>query len=270
MAGLDSLLGLQSLHALAYDGMSGWTLAWVTAVVLVGGLVQGVIGFGFPLVVMPLLTPVIGLKAALLLTVIPSTILIFIGIFSGGRLRESVQRFWFLPIVTLTTAYFGTRVLIGADSRPFVLLLALALLLYLNMERLGKTEILIVQRHPVPFTLLAGVIAGGFEALANVAAPPLLIIFMLLKLEPRALAQTMNFAWIGGKIVQFFTWTIFGGVTLVYWASTVPWTLAALCAFFVGRRVSARLPPALYVVWLRRFLWIMSFVLIAQFVYSVA
>jgi uncharacterized protein len=250
------------------DAFSIPVLVWVTLVVLLAGFVQGIIGFGFPLVAMPLLAPVIGLKAALLLTVFPSTILIMLATFSGGNLRESVRRFWFLPIVTLTAAYFGTRYMIVADPRPFVLVLALALLLYLNMERLGKAEAPIVQRYPATFTVIAGVTAGLFEAVVNVAAPPLLIFFMLIKLDPRALVQTMNFAWLGGKIVQFLTWTIVGGVTMAYWTSMVPWTIAALVTYFLGLRIRTRLPQAVYMVWLRRFLWVMSFVLLGQFVVS--
>jgi hypothetical protein len=57
--------------------------------------------------------------------------------------------------------------------------LACLLVAFLNMERLGHTNVPFVQRHPTASAVVAGVLAGVFEATVNVAGPMLLVYFML-------------------------------------------------------------------------------------------
>lgn len=250
------------------EALGAASLAWVIGVMIAGGFVAGVIGFGLPLLAMPLLSLVLPFKSAILLTLLPIVCLSFIGMFSGGQLRDSVGRFWFMPFALVAGVYVGTRVLIGIDARPLILVLALALLLYLNMERLGRSRIPLVERNATLFAAVFAFVAGWFEATVNVAAPVLLIFFMLVQLNPRQLVQTLNFCWVGGKIVQMATWTIVGGITIAFWVSTLPYAIAASLAYLAGQRVRTRLPAATYVRWLRAFLWLMSGVLIVQFVKS--
>ena len=174
------------------DFLSAGELAWCTAVVIAGGFVGGVMGFGFPLVMMPLLTPVLGLKPALLIGVLPTISLTLFGMLAGGNLRASIGRFWFMPLGMPIGTWFGTQTLIRADPRPFVLALALALLAYLNMERLGKNDLPFVRRHAALFGVVAALVGGWFEAVVNVAAPIMLIYFMLVRLDPRSLVQALE------------------------------------------------------------------------------
>lgn len=250
------------------EALSLAAIAWVGVVGITGGFVAGVIGFGFPIFAMPLLSLVLPFKAAILVTLLPIVFMSFIGMMSGGALRESIGRFWFMPLALIAGVWVGTRVLIQIDARPLVLVLALVLLLYLNMERLGRTEIPFIRRHPAVFAAVFAFAAGWFEATVNVAAPVLLIFFMLVKLDPRAIVQTLNFCWIGGKIIQILTWSVAGGITLGFWASTVPLALIAASAYLLGQRIRFRLPAATYIRWLRGFLWIMSGVLLIQFTWS--
>ena len=162
-----------------FGDLPAWTLAWISGVMLLSGFVHGVIGFGFPIVATPLLTLVFDLKAAVLVSVVPTLFLTVINAFRGGRLRESVGRFWYLPLCLAVGSYAGTRLLIVAPSEPFLAVLALVLLVYLNLERLGGAKIEIVRAHPAPFAVAFGFAAGVFEATVNVAGPALLVFFML-------------------------------------------------------------------------------------------
>lgn len=253
----------------AADALSFWTLIWVGAVALIAGFVHGVIGFGYPMVAMPLLATVLDLKSAILVAIIPTVTLALASMLYGGSLRESVGRFWFMPLCLMAGTYSGTKLLIGANPTPFILLLAMSLLLYLNMERFGKQRLAVLIRYPRVSGAIFALVAGWFEATANVAGPVLLIYFMLIGLDPKALVQTLNFCWVGGKLMQIGTWTASGGITLSFWASTVPLAVLAIATLALGMRIRTRIAPAVYMLWLRRFLWLMSFVLLAEFGYAV-
>ena len=249
----------------AIGDLPAWTLAWIAGVMLLSGFVHGVIGFGFPIVATPLLTLVLDLKTAVLVSVVPTFVLTLINAFRGGRLRESIGRFWYLPLCLAVGAYFGTRLLIVAPSEPFLAVLAAALLAYLNLDRLGGARIVAVQRNPAPFAVAFGLVAGVFEATVNVAGPVLLVFFMLAGIPPRTLVQAFNFSFVLSKVVQIGTWTLAGGVGLAAWLGTLPWAAAACLTLALGHRLHDRASIETYGRWLRGFLWVMAAVLAAQF-----
>ena len=228
----------------AVDALSLGALIWVSVVALIAGFVHGVIGFGYPLVAMPLLTIVLDLKSAILVAIIPTALLAVASMFYGGSLRQSVGRFWFMPLCMMVGTYSGTTLLIGADSRPFILLLAISLLLYLNIDRFGRHRLAVLTRYPRISGAIFALVAGWFEATANVAGPILLIYFMLIGLDPKALVQTLNFCWIGGKLMQIGTWTVAGGISATFWLSTVPFALVALLTLASGHAHQSAYPAS--------------------------
>jgi uncharacterized membrane protein YfcA len=243
------------------------TLALIGVAVLAAGFVHGAIGFGFPIVATPLLALALDLKVAIVVSLVPTLAVALVNAFRGGRLRESIGRFWFLPLCLLVGAYLGTRLLIVAPSEPVLLVLAGLVLAFLNMDRwFGHTELALVKRHPAASAAVCGVVAGVFEATVNVAGPMLLVYFMLAGLNPRALVQVMNLSFIAGKGTQIATWTVSGGIGMATWIATAPFALVALAALFVGHRVHDRVSAATYVKWLRGFLWVMVGLLCLQFV----
>jgi uncharacterized membrane protein YfcA len=248
-----------------FGDLPAGTLAWIAGVMLLSGFVHGVIGFGFPIVATPLLALVFDLKTAVLVSVVPTFVLTVINSFRGGRLRESVGRFWYLPLCLAVGSYAGTRLLIVAPSEPFLAVLALMLVVYLNLDRLGGAKSALVHDHPAPFAVAFGVAAGVFEATVNVAGPLLLVFFMLAGIPPRTLVQAFNFSFVLSKCVQIATWTVAGGVGLVQWLATLPWALAACATLAVGWRLHDRASVETYGRWLRGFMWVMAAVLAAQF-----
>jgi len=247
------------------EGLSPWGYAWVGAVLLGAGFVHGMLGLGFPLIAMPLLALALPFKTAILFMMLPMLFVNAVIAFWGGNLRASIGRFWYMPIAPVAGAWLGTRLLIGAPAEPFLLVLALMLIVYLLRERLGRAEVPFVRRHETLFGVCAGALAGLFESLTNVSLPPTIIFLMMVGVSPVALVQVLNFASLGTKAVQIGTWTNAGGVPLAFWVGSLPWALATVAVLFMGGRIRARIHARAYMTWLRRFLWAMAALLILQF-----
>jgi uncharacterized protein len=256
----------RSEPTIALSSFSLPVLAWIAIVMLVGGFAHGMIGFGFPIIATPLLTLVLPMKQAILVLLVPTLVMTILNALRGGRFRESIGRYWYLPFLLVIGAFAGTRLLIVAPNEPFVLLLAAVLFVYLNMERLGKTDVRVVSEHPQASAVIFGLVAGVFEGTANVSGPPLLVYFLLVGLSPRAIVQTLNFAFVAGKLSQTVTWTVSGGISLAEWAQTLPWVLLAAVTLVFGRRIHDRISTFTYMRWLRGFLWAMVALLLAQFI----
>jgi hypothetical protein len=143
--------------------------------------------------------------------------------------------------------------------------LALVLLLYLNLDRLGRGRSALVQRLRVPFGLAFGFVAGVSEAVANVAGPVLLIYFMLLGLGPLQIVQTLNLCFSLGKRAQTAAWVSSGEIGARTWLAIGALSVPAVAALFAGMRLRERIDAATYRRWLRAALWALAILLLLQF-----
>jgi len=245
--------------------MSLEVLAYVAVVCLLAGWVHGALGFGFPLVATPLTALVIDMKSAIALLAPVTLALVIISALRGGSLRELVRRFWFMPFGMALGAWLGTHVLLAAPPEPFLLVLALVILFYLNLDRLGRGESAVVQRLRAPFGFAFAFTAGAFEAMANVAGPILFVYFMLLGAAPSQVVQTLNMCFTIGKGSQVATLAASGALSAATWAAVGGLTVPSVAALAVGMRVRERIDAQTYRAWLRKALWVMVALLLLQF-----
>ncbi len=249
--------------------MSTEVLVYVALVCLVSGFAHGAIGFGFPLVATPLVALAVDMKTAITLLAPVTLVLVLISGFQGGGVRELLRKFWFIPVGMSIGAFLGTRLLLAAPPEPFTLVLAVVLLFYLNLDRVGRGKSERVTRLRVPFGFAFAFVAGVFEAIANVAGPMLLVYFMLLGAAPSQIVQTLNLCFSVGKGSQVATLAASGALAPATWLIVGGLTVPAVAALAVGMRIRSRIDAQTYRAWLRKALWVMAVVLIAQFSASV-
>src|SRR5262245_26008198 len=174
---------------MSFETLSIGLLAWMACIMLVAGLIQGALGFGFPFVATPLIALVSDMRTAIILVLLPTLATICVAIFTSGQLRATLARFWMMPLYMMVGSAAGTWVFVSAPEAPYTLVLALLTLFYLSLDRLGRTEWAVVKRNERAFAPLSGLTAGVFEGTANVAAPPLIILYLSLNLAPAMLVQ---------------------------------------------------------------------------------
>lgn len=245
-------------------------LALAVGVMALAGFVHGALGLGFPLVATPLLALFTDIKTAIVFTVVPALTAIVISLVRGGRPAQVIRAYWMLPLYMIAGSYAGARLLIAADPAPFLLLLALLILAYLNLQRLRGLASGWIGAHPRAARAAFGLLAGVFESAANVAGPVLLIFFLSTALPPLALVQALNLCFLAGKSTQGLTLALAGGIPAGVWLSTIPFAAVGAAGLFWGMRVRDRIDAETYRGWLRRALWVIAALLIGQFLWRVA
>ena len=208
------------------------------------------------------------MKSAITLLAPVTLVLVVITALRGGGLGGLFLQFWFLPLAIAVGAWLGTHILLAAPPEPFTLVLALVLLFYLNLDRVGRGQSELVQRFRVAFGIAFAFIAGIFEAIANVAGPMLLVYFMLLGAAPSQIVQTLNMCFTVGKGSQVATLAASGALTTSTWITVAGLSVPAVAALAVGMRLRERIDAHTYRAWLRKALWVMAFVLLGQFCVS--
>lgn len=219
------------------------------------------------MVATPLLALFSDVFTAVLICVIPTMSVNLTTILHGGiaALRNTRPHLMIIPFALLGTV-IGTYLLLVLDPRPFLLLLATAVLLYLNQDRLLKVDFSWVRNHRLPAYMLFGVSAGLMAGMVNVMLPVLIILFMELRIATATMVVLFNLNFFTGKLTQSLILSQQGipGIDsfLLYTLILAPFALTGL---FIGMQLRKRFTAERYLSLLRGTLWLMAGILIVRF-----
>lgn len=232
---------------------------------IIGGLVHGTLGLGFPLVATPLLSLHFDVRTAILLTLLPTVSVNSASILRDRRWRNSVGSFWPLAVFGVLGSAIGAYVLTLSDPAPFKLLLAGLIVLYLLTHRVGNLKLRWVQSHLFLSMVIFGLIAGFAAGTTNVMVPILIIYALEIGLERTAMVQVFNLCFLGGKLAQI---SVFGAAGLLgtgLLLTTLPLAILALLTLWAGMSIRDRIPSESYRKLVRSLLLILAALLVAQY-----
>lgn len=243
-------------------------IAWIAVVMLLSGVVQGALGLGFPTLATPLIALATDIRTAVIIVLLPCLATVVTSAVRSGHFRQALAEYWMMPFYVFAGAAIGTRLFIEFPAFPYALLLAAIILAYLNLDRFGGGASQRMRRHKHAFGALFGALAGASEGTANVAAPPLIIYYLGIGVQPTMFVQAMNICFITGKSTQFATLAAAGGVTAVQWAVTLPFAVIGSAGAWYGVRMRNRIDAPTYRRWIRGALYGIAAILIAQYLYE--
>jgi uncharacterized protein len=231
-------------------------------ILLLAAFVHGAFGFGFPLVATPLLALFMDLRAAVLLTLVPTVSINLVSILGERHWREALRAFWPIPTFTVIGGFIGTQVLLTVDPEPFRLLLALVLIGYLASHRLHQSD---RERHAPGWVLaLFGLALGLLAGVVNVFAPLIVMFALHTRMAPVLMVATFNLSFItskSGQIAGFVVNDAFETAVLQSSLLMLPLVLASL---WLGIRLRRRIHVDTYRRLLRGALWVIAVVLIVD------
>jgi uncharacterized membrane protein YfcA len=248
-----------------FENLTPLVLCWIAVVVVAAGFVQGALGLGFPIVATPLIAMATDIRTAVIVVLLPCVGTVVLVMARTPLLRETLLRFWPMPLLALAGAAVGTRLFVAYPEFPYALLLAGMIIVYLNLERLGRAEWPFVRRHRRLFGIVFGFAAGLSEGTANVAAPPLVVYYLALGLHTEMLVQALNICFLVGKATQFATLAATAGVPTAQWLATTPLIALSTAGAWYGIKVRSSLDAATYRKWLKRALFAIALLLCAQY-----
>jgi uncharacterized membrane protein YfcA len=241
-------------------------LAWIVFALAAAGFVHGTLGLGFPLVATPLIALITGIKTAVILVAPATWVVVVAAIVGGGPFSPSLRAWWRMPIWVFSGSVCGTYVFVLAAAAPLTILLALTILVYLGLDRIGYGESAAIKAHHQKFGALFGFFAGFFEGAVNIAAPPLLIYFLSLGLAPAALVKALNLCFLTGKTTQLVTLLATAGIPASTWVSVLPLSVVGVTTLRFGMRLRDRVDANTYRGWVKLALLAMALILGGQFI----
>jgi hypothetical protein len=251
-----------------FDPINLATALLLLGIVAFAGLVHGTLGLGFPMIATPLLAMFTDVLSAMLIVLVPTLAVNVASIIRGGNWQSRIARFWPLAVYGAAGSILGTRLLILTDPEPYKLLLAAVILLYLNVNRFGFRMPWVKQRPALAFAVF-GLTGGLLAGTVNVMVPALIVFALEAGLKPTATVQVFNFCFLFGKLSQALVFAATGVLTAPIILATVPIAGVTVLALIAGMLLHRRIEPETYRGWMRRVLFVIALVLIAQFLVEI-
>jgi uncharacterized membrane protein YfcA len=222
--------------------MDLYQIGWALLVVLLGGILQGTVAFGFGLLVVPLLLA-LGLSAPTVLAI--ASICTAVQAATGvHRLRQVVP--WgsvgFSLLIRGLSMLFGVWVLRRLVDYPVISLkfwVGLVLLLLVAAQAVWRPRP-VARRHPA--WDLAAFLASGFTAgLCGMGGPPLVLWVMGHDWAPDRIRAFLFAAFMGTVPLQLILlYWVFGGDVLRGMALGFAFSPAVFLGSMLGLRIGAR------------------------------
>lgn len=158
---------------------------------LLAGFVKGVIGFGFPIIALVVLTLAIGLLDALAIIIAPTLATNIWQALSGSHLRAILQRMWIYFVVAAAGVLISAQFLKTANVSWLTALLGVVLFLF-ALSRLFNFHITVPREKEVMLSLVLGAINGALTGLTGSFMVPSVLYMQALGMSKDMLVQAMG------------------------------------------------------------------------------
>jgi uncharacterized protein len=219
--------------------VDGGDLVIIVLAILAGSMVKSVSGMGLPVIAVPLITLVMPLEEAVVVTALPG--LAVNGVI-GWRERTHVDETRDLPVLAVTGvvgAVIGTLLLVHLPEEPVLIALAVIVLAYVALA-LARPAFKIAPRTATRWSPAVGVSAGVMQGATGISGPitGTWIHAYRLPRDAHVLAVTVLFFMAGvGQTVPLVASGAFDGL----WVAALVGVPLALVMVPFGARVRGRL-----------------------------
>jgi len=239
-----------------------WLIVVAIPVIMFAGWIHGALGLGFPLIATPLIAVFVDVKAAILITLLPTAAVNVASVMTAQNVSAAVGKYRLLMFASFLGAVAGSMLLAKTDPSPYRLVLAFLIMVFLLTDHFDFR----LKIQPVAsMMLLFGCLAGFAGGTTNVMVAVLIIYFLSVNVERREMVPAMNLCFLVGKMSQIVVFLALGVVSLVWLVCTIPLAFLSFVSLKVGQRYGERIAAERYRDILKVILLLLAAILIAQF-----
>ncbi len=168
------------------------TLLTGTIAFLLAGLVKGILGFGFPIIALVVLTLIIGLLDALAIIIVPTLATNIWQALSGTHLAAILNRMWLYFSVAAIGVLLTSQYLTVVDVNWLTALLG-AVLFFFALSRLFDFHINVPREKERVLSVILGAFNGALTGLTGSFMVPSVLYMQALGFPKDMLVQAMGF-----------------------------------------------------------------------------
>ena len=179
--------------------------------VLAGGLVKGTLGFGMPMVALPIIAFIIPPTTAMILLCAP----IFLTNFLQIKFRQGVSSYRFLPMFLslIVGLIIGARLILEIDVNTITQIIAVSIIFAALVNCFGIKIKDINKNHENTITSLIGFGSGILGGLSTFYGPPMLAYLVAVDLPKEKFVRTVSTMYFIGSFPLYGSLIYYGFAT---------------------------------------------------------
>jgi len=179
--------------------------------VLAGGLVKGTLGFGMPMVALPIIAFIIPPTTAMILLCAP----IFLTNFLQIKFRQGVSSYRFLPMFLslIIGLIIGARLILEIDVNTITQIIAVSIIFAALVNCFGIKIKNINKNHENTITSLIGFGSGILGGLSTFYGPPMLAYLVAVDLPKEKFVRTVSTMYFIGSFPLYGSLIYYGFAT---------------------------------------------------------
>ena len=179
--------------------------------VLAGGLVKGTLGFGMPMVALPIIAFIIPPTTAMILLCAP----IFLTNFLQIKFRQGVSSYRFLPMFLslIIGLIIGARLILEIDVKTITQIIAVSIIFAALVNCFGIKIKNINKNHENTITSLIGFGSGILGGLSTFYGPPMLAYLVAVDLPKEKFVRTVSTMYFIGSFPLYGSLIYYGFAT---------------------------------------------------------
>ena len=203
--------------------------------VLAGGLVKGTIGFGMPMVALPIIAFVIPATTAMVILCAP----IFLTNFLQIKFKQGVSSYRFLPmfISLIIGLIVGARLILEININTITQIIAVSIIFTALVNCFGIRITSINQKREKAITIIIGFGSGILGGLSTFYGPPMLAYLVAADLPKEKFVRTVSTMYFIGSFPLYGSLIYYGFATSVDLIVSLILILPAYIAQKLGTKI---------------------------------
>lgn len=226
----------------------GLAFVGVLLVVAFATAVKTALGFGFPLIAVPLSALLIGARTAVVLIAIPVLFSNLLILLRGGGTRDELRQFWTMLAGVIIGTVIGAQFLGVLDPGLLTLIVGVTTLAFAVVALAGGLPA-VSRRARVYAGPLVGLASGVMGGTTGIFAPLIAAYVHSLRVDKRAFVFWLTASFFLGGVTQALSYYRLG----LYAGSIALYSLAACLPVLVGTKIGFWLQDRLDAETFRRF-----------------
>ncbi|NRD71697.1 sulfite exporter TauE/SafE family protein [Shewanella sp. VB17] len=211
----------------------------------------------------PILTLVYDLKTAILLTLLPSLVIIIVSLLNCSDVKKWLLEFRLIIGTTTAGSFLGSCVLVWADPDILKIVLACTILIVLFSSKI-KLFSTFLNKYPIFFALIMGGLAGVVGGATNAIAPILMIYLLEVTKSAKQVIVVSNICFLLGKLMQATVLSSQYSMGEVLNPEVLLVFTIAIIGLFVGIKLQSKIDEKSYHVLIKNILVLFMIALVYQ------
>lgn len=214
--------------------------ALVLLVVIFASAVKGALGFGFPLIAVPLSANLIGARTAVVLIAVSVVFSNFLIMFRGGGSIDGLRRFGGMLLGVVAGTVVGAQLLGRLDPSVVSLIVGITAIFIALVSLWNKTPTMPVKTERVAGPAV-GAAAGVMGGITGIFAPLVAVYVQALQVEKQVFVFWLTASFFIGGVVQvlsYYRLGLYNNAILLYAVATfIPVVLGTRLGFWIQDRL---------------------------------